>query len=87
MTGATALAALVAVLLLAGPAQAAPPEGWSDPKPVSTLHALIVYVFAPLGLAGLTVLGALLPSLARGQRSVSPLATESSGLDLLADDE
>lgn len=51
---ATRLAALgsatLTLALVAGPAGAQVPEGWSNPKPVSFLHALLYLGGIPLGL-------------------------------------
>lgn len=88
LTGGALLVSLLVVALVAAPAaQAAPPEGWSNPDPVAPLHALIVFVFAPIGLAAVTVLGATLPSLVGRQRGSAPLASEERGLDLITDQE
>ncbi len=53
---------------LAAPAQAEVPEGWSDPEPVSALHALLVLAGIPLLLFVLIVLAVYLPALVRGER-------------------
>lgn len=58
--------------LVAGPAQAKVPEGWSDPAPVDTLEALLLLVAAPLGLFVLITIAVLVPSLARGERLGRP---------------
>ena len=50
---------VVASVLMASPAGAEVPEGWSDPEPVSGLHALLV-------LGGIPLL-VIIPSLIRGE--------------------
>lgn len=55
-------------MLLATPAGAGVPEGWSDPAPVSTLHALLVLGGIPLALLLLIVLAVYVPALVRGER-------------------
>lgn len=71
-------AALAAgVVLMAGvsaPASADVPEGWSDPDPVSALHALLLLGGVPLLLFTLIFLAVYLPSLLRGER-VTPSGT------------
>lgn len=59
--------------LLASPAAANTPEGWSNPPAVETTHALLVLLAAPLGLFLLIALAVYVPALARGER-VSPSA-------------
>jgi hypothetical protein len=61
-------AAVVVSPLIAMPAYAQVPQGWSDPKPVNGLHALLVLGGIPLGLFVLITLLVLAPSLARGER-------------------
>src|SRR3546814_11300137 len=58
----------VSGVVLASPASANVPEDWSNPKPVDTLTALLVYVGAPLGLFLLIALAVFLPALARGEK-------------------
>ena len=65
---ATAASALALPLLIAAPAAAEVPEGWSDPDAVSPLHALLVLGAIPLGLFVLIVLAVYVPALARGER-------------------
>lgn len=55
-------------LLLAAPARADVPEGWSDPEPVSLLEMLMLTVAIPLVVIVLVVLAVLLPGLARGEK-------------------
>ena len=57
-----------ASLVLAGPASADVPEGWSDPDDVDTLQALLVLAGIPLLLfVGITFL-VYAPSVIRGER-------------------
>ena len=58
-------------LTYAAAASADVPEGWSDPEPVSPLHALLVFVGIPLLLAVLLALAVYLPSVVRGE-SLAP---------------
>lgn len=54
--------------LLAAPAHADVPEGWSDPEEVDTLQALLLLVGAPLLLfVGIAVL-VYLPAMIRGEK-------------------
>lgn len=81
------LAAPVLSVLMATPALAVP-EGWSEPDPVSTLDALLVWVILPLAVFGLVALLASLPmfvSTARTAPGVTDPAPveERSGLDEL----
>lgn len=69
-------AATVAVSLVAAPAGAEVPEGWSDPAPVSFLHALLVLGGIPLGLFVLISLLVSLPSMVSGASTA--LATTDS---------
>lgn len=61
-------AAAVAPVLVAAPAAADVPEGWSDPAPVSALHALLVLGGIPLALFLLITLAVYVPALTRGER-------------------
>ena len=66
-------AAVVAVslalpLVVAAPAVADVPEGWSDPESVSMLHVLLVMVGVPLALFVLILLAVYVPAAARGER-------------------
>jgi hypothetical protein len=66
-------------VVLAGPASADVPEGWSDPEPVSALEILLVLVGLPL-LLGLVIAAAVyVPALARGER-VAPGAPPTEEL-------
>lgn len=49
-TRSLAAGALLAATVLAAPAGAEVPEGWSDPDPVSFLHALLVLGGIPLAI-------------------------------------
>ena len=71
----TALARRAAVLLsvpmaalVAAPAYADVPEGWSDPEPVDNLQALLVLAGGPVLLFLLICLAVYLPSMVRGER-------------------
>lgn len=57
--------------LLASPAGANTPEGWSNPPSVDPTEALLVLLAGPLGLFVLIALAVYLPALARGEK-VSP---------------
>ncbi|MBA3781431.1 hypothetical protein [Nocardioides sp. InS609-2] len=59
---------LAAVVLTARPALADVPEGWSDPEPVSVLHALLLLGGVPLLLFVLIALAVYVPALARGEK-------------------
>lgn len=62
------IAAVATPLLVASPAGAEVPEGWSDPEPVSGLHALLVLGGIPLLLFVLIALAVYVPALVRGER-------------------
>ena len=62
------LLATATSVLLATPAGAEVPEGWSDPPEVSLLQLLVVVAGIPLVLALLISLAVLLPGLARGEK-------------------
>ena len=76
LTRRTAVAVIGAAALLgvAGPASADVPEGWSDPAPVSALHALLLLGGVPLLLFLAIALAVYLPSMVRGE-SVTPGGT------------
>lgn len=59
------------MVLLAGPASAAVPEGWSNPEDVEPLHALGLLVGVPVLLFLLITLAVYVPSLARGAAAVA----------------
>jgi hypothetical protein len=63
-------------LTYAGAARADVPEGWSDPKPVSFLHALLVLGGIPLLVIVALALAVYLPSIVRGE-SVAPAGARS----------
>lgn len=65
---AAALIAVGTLVLVASPALADVPTGWPEPEPVPLLDALLVYLFAPLGLLLLIALLTITPSLVRGER-------------------
>jgi hypothetical protein len=56
------------VVAAAGPAGADVPEGWSDPEPVSALHALLVLAGIPILLFVLITLAVVVPGLVKGER-------------------
>ena len=62
-------------LIVASPAAAEVPVGWSDPPPIPPLQALLIFVGLPLLL--FAVIGAFVyvPAMARGER-VAPNAPE-----------
>jgi hypothetical protein len=62
-------------LLVAGPAGAEVPEGWSDPPPVPVLEALLILAGIPLLLIVLITAAVYVPAMVRGER-VSPNAPE-----------
>ena len=55
-------------LLVAGPASAKVPEGWSDPPPVPMQQVLLVLVVLPLLLIALITAAVYVPALVRGER-------------------
>ena len=55
-------------LLVAGPASAKVPEGWSDPAPVPELQALLILVGIPLLLILLISAAVYVPAMVRGER-------------------
>lgn len=61
------LAAVGTPLLVAAPAGAQVPEGWSNPDEVPVLHALLVLGGVPLLLFVLILLAVYVPSLIRGE--------------------
>lgn len=83
---AIALAApLLVVLAAAGPAAANPPEGWSDPDPVSVLAALAVFLLAPLAVIAVTVGLTLMPRWAAAAKAAPTFSAvePNAGLDEL----
>jgi hypothetical protein len=69
---ALAVAVVVGVTSLAGTAFADPPATWQDSDHVSPIHALVVYLFIPLGLFLLITLFVYLPSMRRSGESYQP---------------
>lgn len=63
-----ALAPAAALMTLAGPALASPPEQWQVPPTVTPLDFLLVLVIIPLGLAAVITLLVMIPSMVRGER-------------------
>lgn len=55
-------------VVLASPAQANVPEGWSNPADVDPLHAIALLVGAPLGLIVLIGLFVFLPAMSRREK-------------------
>ena len=77
VTAVTSLGVLGSAVLLSAPAHATgTPEGWSDPEPVSGVHALALLVGGPLVLFLLITLAVYLPAMARGEK-VTPGEPES----------
>ncbi len=68
MFRACALLSAPLTLLLAAPARADVPEGWSEPVAVDTLQALIFLAGGPILLFVLIALAVYLPSMIRGER-------------------
>lgn len=64
-------------VVLASPAQANVPEGWSNPADVDPLHAIALLVGAPLGLIIVIALLVFLPAMARREKG----ADSGSGRD------
>ena len=60
--------AVATPLLVAAPAHADVPEGWSDPEPVDPLHAILVLGGIPLLLFVVITAAVYVPSLIRGER-------------------
>jgi hypothetical protein len=69
------LVVLTAGVALAAPASADVPEGWSDPDPVNTLHALLLLGGVPLLLFVLIWLLVYVPAMVRGERVAPGTAT------------
>ena len=55
-------------LLVAGPASAKVPEGWSDPPPIPVLEALLILGGIPLLLFLLIAAAVYVPAMVRGER-------------------
>jgi hypothetical protein len=62
-------------ILLAGPASAEVPEGWSNPEPVPVLEALLILAGIPLLLIVVISAAVYVPAIVRGER-VAPNAPE-----------
>jgi hypothetical protein len=62
------LLATVTPVLVAVPAGAEVPEGWSEPEDVGILEMLVLVAGIPLVLALLISLAVLVPALARGEK-------------------
>lgn len=71
-TIAAGLGVIATSVLLAGSANAAVPEGWSNPEDVDALHALILLGGAPLLLFVLIALAVYLPSFAKSVVTPEP---------------
>ena len=54
--------------LLAAPAHADVPEGWSEPEEIDSLQALLLLVGGPILLFALIALAVYLPAMIRGER-------------------
>ncbi|WP_067434320.1 hypothetical protein [Nocardioides jensenii] len=59
---------LAGAAVLASPAQASVPDGWSNPADVDPLHAIALLAGVPLLLFVVIALAVYLPSLARGEK-------------------
>ena len=76
------LTAAALPVLSATPAVADVPEDWSNPDPVSSLHALLVLGGVPLALFLLIALAVYLPAMMRGERlgpGASPVESQWFG--------
>lgn len=73
-SGALLLAAALP-LLLAAPAHAEVPEGWTEPDEVSLLQLLTVILGIPLVIFAVIVAAVLAPALARGEKLLPSTAT------------
>jgi hypothetical protein len=73
-TRSVALTPAILLGLAAGPAVAAPPEGWPQAEPVSTLHVLVILVAIPVALFAIISLLVHVPSMARGEAYTPGLA-------------
>ncbi|WP_372727654.1 hypothetical protein [Nocardioides sp.] len=62
------LVASATLVVLAGPAHADVPEGWSNPEPVSPLYALLLLGGVPILLFALVWAAVYVPPLVRGER-------------------
>jgi hypothetical protein len=71
-TIAAGLGVIASTVLLAGSANAAVPDGWSDPDDVDGLHALALLAGVPLLLFVLITLAVYLPSFAKSVGTPEP---------------
>jgi hypothetical protein len=55
-------------MLVAGPASAEVPEGWSDPQQIPMLEALLIFAGLPLLLIVLISAAVYVPAMVRGER-------------------
>lgn len=62
-------------LLVAAPASAEVPEGWSDPPDVSLLEMLTVILGIPAVLFAVIVAAVMVPALARGEKLLPSTST------------
>jgi len=74
-TIAAGLGVIASTVLLAGPANAGVPEGWSNPEEVDNLHALLLLGGVPLLLFVLISLAVYLPSFAKSVATPEPGAS------------
>jgi hypothetical protein len=63
----TAGSFVAATVVLTGPALADVPEGWSDPKPMSWGHLLLLILVIPIALGIIIALVVALPGLVKGE--------------------
>lgn len=61
-------ALVTSLVVLGAPAFAKPPEGWSNPASVDTLHLLMVLFGFPLIIFAVVALLVVVPGLAKGER-------------------
>lgn len=75
VSAASTVAAVAALTLVATPAGADVPEGWSNPADVDMLSALLLLAGAPLLLFVLITVAVYVPAMVRGER-LTPGASE-----------
>lgn len=63
-----AASATITAVLLAGPAHADVPEGWSNPADVDMLDAILLLAGVPLLISALLALAVYLPAMIRGEK-------------------
>ncbi len=73
-----AIAAAVAAALIASPASADVPEGWSNPEKVDVLHALLVFGGLPILIVLVVVILGMLPKLIKGEKILSPSGSSTA---------